>query len=57
MKDEEGNTLKSYDNHEGFMALPRNSVECAIYHQLQTEPVGPTRSRLVDEAFRLHYPR
>jgi hypothetical protein len=29
----------------------------AIYHQLQTEPVGPTRSRLVDEAFRLHYPR
>ena len=28
MKDEEGNTLKSYDNHEGFMALPRNSVEC-----------------------------
>ncbi len=28
----------------------------AIYHQLKTEPPGPKRSRLVDEAFRLHYP-
>jgi hypothetical protein len=29
----------------------------AIYHQLKTEPPGPKRSRLVNEAFRLHYPR
>jgi hypothetical protein len=26
----------------------------AIYHQLQTDPPGPKRSRLVNEAFRLH---
>ena len=29
----------------------------AIYRQLQTEPPGPKRNRLVNEAFRLHYPR
>ena len=28
----------------------------AIYHQLQTEPLGPTRHRLVDEAMHLKYP-
>src|SRR5215475_6428103 len=28
MKDEEGNTLKSCDNHGGLGTLPRNSVEC-----------------------------
>src|SRR5215510_12491209 len=28
IKDEEGNTLKSCDNHEGLKTLPRNAMEC-----------------------------
>src|SRR5215510_5846214 len=28
MKDEEGNTLKSCDNHGGLKTLPRNAMEC-----------------------------
>src|SRR5712691_44962 len=28
MEHDEGNTLKSQDNHEGLRALPLNSVEC-----------------------------
>jgi tetratricopeptide (TPR) repeat protein len=46
--------------HTVYRSAPMQRVRrryIAIYHQLQTEPVGPTRSRLVDEAFRLHYPR
>src|SRR5262247_3973080 len=30
IKDEEGNTLKSCDNHEGLKTLPRNAMECGI---------------------------
>jgi hypothetical protein len=30
MKDEEGNTLKSFGNHEGLKALPRNAVESSM---------------------------
>jgi len=46
--------------HTVYVSAPMQRVRrryIAIYHQLKTEPVGPTRSRLVDEAFRLHYPR
>ena len=31
MQYDEGNSLKSQDNHVGLRALPRNSVECG-YH-------------------------
>jgi hypothetical protein len=46
--------------HAVYTSAPMQRVQCryiAIYHQLQTEPPGPKRSRLVNEAFRLHYPR
>jgi hypothetical protein len=31
MQYDEGNPLKSQDNHAGLRALPRNSVECGIF--------------------------
>jgi hypothetical protein len=34
MKDEEGNTLKSCDNHGGLKTLPRNAMECGIFQGL-----------------------
>ena len=37
MKDEEGNTLKSYDNHEGLKTLPLNAMECAILNSTTLE--------------------
>jgi hypothetical protein len=36
MKDEEGNTLNSYDNHEGLKPLPRNAMECEVCPWLET---------------------
>jgi hypothetical protein len=62
MKDEEGNTLKSYDNHEGCMALPRNSVECGKNrsenesatplespHTIPDEPIPAPPNQTIDE--------
>jgi tetratricopeptide (TPR) repeat protein len=46
--------------HTVYQRAPMQRVRrryIVIYHQLQTEPPGPKRSRLVNEAFRLHYPR
>ena len=40
-----------------FAAIHAIEGHHPIYHQLKTEPPGPKRSRLVNEAFRLHYPR
>ena len=37
MKDDEGNTLKSYDNHEGLKTLPLNAMECAILNSTTLE--------------------
>lgn len=45
--------------HTVYASAPIQRVRrryIAIYHQLKTEPPGPKRGRLVDEAFRLHYP-
>src|SRR6266852_5521678 len=42
MEHDEGNTLKSQDNHEGLRALPLNSVECAIF-QNETQPSSVER--------------
>jgi hypothetical protein len=41
-----------------YASAPMQRVQrryIAIYHQLKTEPPGAKRSRLVNEAFRLHY--
>jgi hypothetical protein len=38
MKDEEGNTLKSCDNHEGLKTLPRNAMECGAMRSLASMP-------------------
>lgn len=46
--------------HTVYQRAPMQRVRrryIAIYYQLKTEPPGPKRSRLVNEAFRLHYPR
>jgi hypothetical protein len=46
--------------HTVYVSVPMQRVRrryIAIYHQLKTEPPGPKRSRLVNEAFQLHYPR
>jgi hypothetical protein len=45
--------------HTVYARAPMQRVRrryIAIYHQLQTEPLGPTRHRLVDEAMHLTYP-
>ena len=45
--------------HTVYTSAPMQRVRrrsIAIYHQLQTEPLGPTRHRLVDEAMHLKYP-
>jgi tetratricopeptide (TPR) repeat protein len=44
--------------HTVYVSAPMQRVQrryIAIYHRLKTEPPGPKRSRLVNEAFRLHY--
>jgi hypothetical protein len=46
--------------HTVYASAPMQRVQrryIAIYHQLKTEPPGSKRSRLVNEAFRLHYQR
>jgi hypothetical protein len=41
MGHDEGNPLKSQDNHEGLRALPLNSGECEKFHHQQPRPIDP----------------
>src|SRR5713101_3720167 len=40
MGHDEGNTLKSQDNHEGLRALPLNSVECGFFPIIERFSMG-----------------